>query len=348
MNYNYLIHYNHNHDRLGRFARSTGAAASAVGSKITNKKKKAPPAADIKRGKAANTKLSEADRNRLVKSGSAKEIAKYKDRLSNRELESAIDRLQKEKIQRIDLEKKLTELNTTGKQKRTALEKIEKYSNDLERLSNAAEKAAKMYNTAAKIHNVIASGSDQWPIYGEKKKGPKEYTPEEKALADRGLRLKEYNLETKEIKAQKERHDVVSKPAQSSIDTNKYFEDLATSSLARKQAEKNLRDFDRKENATKSADKPKFYTTKNSSDNSSSAAKTETNNQPSSESSVTEPEPSSNSKSASKPTFVYNNNSKAAQEYVKNNYDTMLSDVVGNSGYSEYFDEVEKRKIKYR
>ena len=96
----YLVHYNHNHDRLGRFARSTGAAASSVGGRVTRKKKKATPKSNVKNGKSANTKLSDADRNRIVKSGTAKEVAKYKDRLSTRELETAVNRLQQEKVKR--------------------------------------------------------------------------------------------------------------------------------------------------------------------------------------------------------------------------------------------------------
>lgn len=166
---NYLEHYNHNHDRLGRFASSIGGAGSSVGGKVVKKKKTAAPKADIKSGKSANTKLSEADRKRLVESGSAKDISNNKDRLSTRELEQAVNRLQREKIQRIDLEKKLSDLSTDSKKKRTALEKIEKYSSDLERLSNAGEKVMKFYNTAAKTHNLMSPGNDQWPIYGEKK-----------------------------------------------------------------------------------------------------------------------------------------------------------------------------------
>ena len=171
MNSGYLIHYNHNHDSLGRFASTAGSAAASIGGKITGKsKKKKVPEADIKSGKAANTKLSDSERNRIVNSGSAKEVAKYKNRLSTKELETAVNRIQKEQVQRIDLEKKLSDLSSDNKkQKQSALEKIEKYSSDLERISNSVEKAAKMYNTAAKVHNAMSASNDQWPIYGEKK-----------------------------------------------------------------------------------------------------------------------------------------------------------------------------------
>lgn len=206
-----LMHYNHNHDKLGRFARSIGSAGGKVGSSVTSsgkkKKKNQPPKADIKKGKAANTKLSDKERKRIVESGDAKEVARNKDRLSTRELETAVNRLEREKVQRIDLEKKLSDLNTDGKQKKTALEKIEKYGNDLERLSNAAEKAAKMYNTAAKTHNLIAPASEQWPIYGEAKKKGKNKTDQEKDWEARGNKVKEQNLRNKEAKAERERQE---------------------------------------------------------------------------------------------------------------------------------------------
>ena len=210
----YLIHYNHNHDRLGRFARSAGSAGSKVGSAVLSsgkkKKKQQPPKADIKKGKAANTKLSDKERKRIVESGDAREVAKNKDRLSTRELESAVTRLQREKIQRIDLEKKLSDLSDGGKQRQTAIQKIEKYGNDLERISNGVEKAMKMYNTAARVHNVVASGNDQWPIYGEKKKGDKkkEKTKQELDWEKRGLALKENNLRNKEREAAQKKREL--------------------------------------------------------------------------------------------------------------------------------------------
>ena len=49
----YLMHYNHNHDKLGRFTTAIGSAGGKVGSSVlsSGKKKKAPPKADIKRRK---------------------------------------------------------------------------------------------------------------------------------------------------------------------------------------------------------------------------------------------------------------------------------------------------------
>lgn len=275
----YLIHYNHNHDRLGRFARSVGSAGSTVGSAAMpkSKKKQQPPKADIKKGKAANTKLSDKERKRIVDSGDAKEVAKYKDRLSTRELETAVNRLQREKLQRIDLEKKLTDLNSDGRDanRKTIIDKVEKYGNDLERLSNGVEKAAKMYNTAAKVHNLMSPASDQWPIFGEKKKGEKEKTEAQRLRDERGEKVKERNLRKAEIdsvlnerkaldavrdyererttKAYQEKQDNKNSKA---VEDNKRSAEYAKSQLEREQAEDDLRDYRKTREDKRIADIP--------------------------------------------------------------------------------------------
>lgn len=173
----YLVHYNHNHDRLGRFASSAGSVGRNVGSSIlSSRKKKAPPTPDIKTekksAKSNNTKLSNKERERLVNHGSAKEIAKHKDKLSNRELEAAVNRLQKEKVQRIDLEKKLSDLNTPdrAKNKKTAMEKVESLTKTIKTVNDFSTEAMKAYNHAATIHNSISE--DKWPKLDGKYKPP--------------------------------------------------------------------------------------------------------------------------------------------------------------------------------
>lgn len=189
----YLIHYNHNHDKLGRFARSIGSAGGAVGSKLTSgkkdknnvtrkyesnqrlasKKRKAAEAATAskqKGSKSNNTKLSDSERRRLVEHGSAKEITKHKDKLSNRELEAAITRLQKEQSTRSDLEKKLSDLNdpTSAKNAKSFVDKLSDAGTTLNKVTNAVDSGVKAYNMAAKIHN--ANSPDKWAIVGEKGK----------------------------------------------------------------------------------------------------------------------------------------------------------------------------------
>lgn len=186
----YLEHYNHNHDALGRFARSIGSASSAVGSKLASKKKeksnvtrkyestqrlakKKTKASEAvvknrqKGSKSNNTKLSDSERRRLVEHGSAKEITKHKDKLSNRELEVAITRLQKEQSTRSDLEKKLSDLNdpTSAKNVKSFVDKLSDAGTTLNKVTNAVDSGVKAYNMAAKIHN--ASSPDKWAVVGE-------------------------------------------------------------------------------------------------------------------------------------------------------------------------------------
>ena len=197
----YLIHYNHNHDALGRFTSGVGSAARGVGNLTTRKLKSSKRLAkksnlteneSITRNKKAkqikvkkanevvannkekgsksnNTKLSDADRRRLVESGSLKEVTKNKDKLSNRELETAINRLQKEKITRMDLDKKLSDLNSPAneKVKKSGMQRIQETGDALNKFATAADSAVKAYNVMAKIHNT-RNPQDKWPIVGQK------------------------------------------------------------------------------------------------------------------------------------------------------------------------------------
>ena len=186
----YLEHYNHNHDALGRFARSVGSASSTVGSKLKSRKKdttrkyesskrlaskktkasKVESAKKQKGSKSNNTKLSDSERKRLIESASLKEVTANKDKLSNRELESAIDRLQKEKINRIDLEKKLYDLNKPDNQKNreSAMQKIERLGENAETLATAINSGTKLYNNAVQVYNLGKPEGRRLPRIGNK------------------------------------------------------------------------------------------------------------------------------------------------------------------------------------
>ena len=188
----YLEHYNHNHDALGRFARSAGSASSSIGRKLSRKKDKnnttrkydsakrlaskktkannIKVAKKKKGSKSNNTKLSDSERRRLVESASLKEVTANKDKLSNRELESAINRLQKEKISRIDLEKKLYDLNKPDNQKNreTTIQKIERLGNNAEKLATAINSGSKLYNNAVQVYNLGKPEGQRLPRIGNK------------------------------------------------------------------------------------------------------------------------------------------------------------------------------------
>ena len=172
MHNDYLIHYNHNHDRLGRFASSIGGAGSSVGGKVVKKKKTVAPKADIKSGKSANTKLSQNDRNRLVNSGSAKEINAKKSQLSNRELESAINRLREENVNRSNLEKQLSDLANPKSQSKInkAINWMDDHQKQIKTINDFATESIKLYNNYASINNAFNSSSKMPIIEGQKKK----------------------------------------------------------------------------------------------------------------------------------------------------------------------------------
>ena len=201
---NYLVHYNHNHDALGRFARSAGGSVGekivSAGKKENNNtrkyesnkrlagsgndsgKIKVKKANDVvaknkeknsnnkeKGSKSNNTKLSDSERKRLIESASLKEVTANKDKLSNRELESAINRLQKEKTTRIDLEKKLSDLNSPAnkKTKQTGMEKVQKIGKDMETAANAINSGIKLYNNVAMVYNRGKGNGEKLPMIGQ-------------------------------------------------------------------------------------------------------------------------------------------------------------------------------------
>ena len=188
----YLIHYNHNHDKLGRFARSAGSASSAVGGRLTGKKEnnstrkyesnkrlaskkikanKVEVAKKKKGAKSNNTKLSDSERKRLIESASLKEVTANKDKLSNRELEKAINRLQTEKVSRINLEKQLADLNNPANQKNKerAIDRIDKWGKDAEKLASAINSGSKLYNNFANVYNLGKPEGKKLPRIGNEK-----------------------------------------------------------------------------------------------------------------------------------------------------------------------------------
>lgn len=188
----YLEHYNHNHDALGRFARSAGSVSSSVGRKLAGKKEKKDnslrkyesnkrlsskklKANNVvknkqKGSKSNNTKLSDSERKRLVESASLREVTANKDKLSNRELEKAINRLQTEKVSRINLEKQLADLNNPANQKNRerAIDKIDRWGKDAEKLANAINSGSKLYNNFANVYNLGKPDSKKLPRIGNK------------------------------------------------------------------------------------------------------------------------------------------------------------------------------------
>lgn len=101
-------------------------------------------------GYQKTARLSEAAKERVLRSGSAKQLKKNQSSLTNRELEDA--------IKRIELNQKLSAIEKSQNKSRAA-----KLIDAASGAADWAEKGIKVYNTAAKIHNSTSDKDSQWP-----------------------------------------------------------------------------------------------------------------------------------------------------------------------------------------
>lgn len=123
--------------------------------KVAKKQRGKPNA---KTGYQKHGKLSNKTKERILTSGSAKELKKNQASLTNRELEDA--------IKRIELNQKLSTIEKSQNKSKAV-----KFMNSMTTAADWAEKGLKVYNTAAKIHNSTNGKDNQWPtIDGNPKK----------------------------------------------------------------------------------------------------------------------------------------------------------------------------------
>jgi hypothetical protein len=103
-------------------------------------------AAEVAR-KAKQTKEEyEAEKKKALESGTAADVLKFKGKLTNQELNSAVNRL--------NMESQLSQLN--DRTTKTGLDKIESTMDKIDRIKGAAEKGISAWNTFAKIHNSLS------------------------------------------------------------------------------------------------------------------------------------------------------------------------------------------------
>lgn len=139
----------------------------SLGQMFAERKKKKARAkalekARVQRAKNAEEKRKqeehEANREKVMKSGKASEVLKYKDEMTNQELQYQIDRLQK-----IDTLKSLS-----AKEVKTGFDKMDSTMKKIGKITNYAETLTKAYNAGAKVANAFAEAN--LPIVGEGKK----------------------------------------------------------------------------------------------------------------------------------------------------------------------------------
>ena len=171
-----LMHFNPNHDALGRFASSSGVAIRSSVSKIKSKsaslkagaanssKKVKTAVADIKKSrkqkqsetKARRIKDEKTARERklkaaeVVKSGNAKLIYENRGDLTEAQLKTAISRIQTENTLR----------SLVAEQNPSRTQKIIGVANKLQTAANVAETGINTYNQVARVVNAFSGENE--------------------------------------------------------------------------------------------------------------------------------------------------------------------------------------------
>ena len=91
-----------------------------------------------------------AKREAAIRSGDPNKIRKYRDELTNDELQKALNR--------VSLNKQLAAIDVPP----SAFDKIDKAMKTADKITNWAGTAIKVYNTAATVHNSFSDKDSQW------------------------------------------------------------------------------------------------------------------------------------------------------------------------------------------
>lgn len=113
----------------------------------------------------------EANKEKVLKSGSATDVLKYKGKLTNQELQTALTR--------INLEQQLSQIS--AKEVKSGMDKVTSAMNKVEKATQAVNKGINAYNTVAKVSNSL--GKTNLPTIGD---GGKKKDPVKEALIKKG------------------------------------------------------------------------------------------------------------------------------------------------------------------
>lgn len=108
--------------------------------------------------KVEEQKRLDADKQRVLKEGSATEVMKYKGQLTNKELQDA--------VQRINLENQLSRYASA--EIKSNMDKLDAVVNNVKTVTNWTKAGIETYNTLAKIYNATEEGQkNPWPMVGQ-------------------------------------------------------------------------------------------------------------------------------------------------------------------------------------
>ncbi len=173
MNDDYLAHYNHNHDALGRFASSVGSGVSSVGSSVkttvskitggkigSSKKVKKGPAATVKKTSRKKSQASakneivktarqrKEEHDRILESGDAKQLYEHRQEFTKKELDAAIEKIRTEETLR-----EIMRYQNPTVMDRT-LASIRNLSSKADNLNNIAKTGIDVYKTVKSIQDI--------------------------------------------------------------------------------------------------------------------------------------------------------------------------------------------------
>ena len=131
-----------------------GSSGKGSIANLFNKKKpvqQAAPKQQIKEPERPETpEEHKAKRETAIKSGDPNEIRKYRDELTNDELQKALNR--------VSLNKQLATIDVPP----SAFDKIDKAMKTVDKITNWAGTGIKVYNTVATVHNSFSDKDSQW------------------------------------------------------------------------------------------------------------------------------------------------------------------------------------------
>lgn len=114
---------------------------------------------EVGKARSVQQRLSSDDKEKLVKTGSATEILRYKTELTNKDLQDAVSRL--------SLERQLASMSQSELQR--GMNKINNAMRSLQTITNWTKIGTDTYNTIARIYNSTTNGGREnpWPIIGQ-------------------------------------------------------------------------------------------------------------------------------------------------------------------------------------
>ena len=129
----------------------------------------------------------EAEKKKALESGTAADVLKFKGKLTNQELNNAVNRL--------NMESQLAQIN--ARTVKTGMDKAENLMNNIGRMKDMAEKGISAWNTFAKVHNSLSP--NDLPVIDGSYKDRKEAAAEKAAKKAEERARKAEEKKAKEI-----------------------------------------------------------------------------------------------------------------------------------------------------